>query len=69
MHARIKQHQLTRHGARAVHQPDHRLGHVLGRAGAAQWRGLLVAGLDLLETRLPDAVDKPARGDQARAEC
>ena len=69
MHARIEQHQLTRHRAGAIDQPHHRLGHVLGRAGAAQWRGLLVAGLDLLETGLPDAVDKPARGDQARAEC
>ena len=34
--ARVQQQQLAGHGARAVDQPDDGLGHVLGRAGAAQ---------------------------------
>jgi hypothetical protein len=36
MHARVHQQQFTRHRARAVQQPQHRLGHVFGGAGALQ---------------------------------
>ena len=67
MGAGVGDQELAGDVGRAGEEEHHRFGHLLGRAGLAQRRGLLLAGLELVVVLLAHAAQQPARLDETRA--